>query len=96
MNQQEIAHKHEKDRQSAYAEALNKNHAFEEAIRNILDGTWTADELRFFAIEKHIIPDPEKEIKAAHAEIESCEKDLAAAKKRWQVAMATRKCNSNE
>jgi hypothetical protein len=71
-------------------------HKAREAIVRYLNGEWEVESLRYFAVENGIIPDPDKEIKDAQAEIEKCDKALLAAKKRLQKAMSTRKCKSDE
>lgn len=67
-----------------------------EAIKNYIDSTWTADQLREFAIITGIIVDPDKAVKAAQSKIDKINRELEIAKAELLSATNTRKCNGNE
>jgi hypothetical protein len=71
-------------------------HKTREAIGSYIQGQWTSDELREFSIEQGIIPDPDKAIKEASAEIDKLEKLLKVAKAKQLLAIQSRKCKSDE
>jgi hypothetical protein len=79
-----------------YADACTRNHTLRHVIRCYLEGVHNFDDLRRFAVQHNIIPDPDAAIKLADSKIRKLEKELKLAKEEWTAAMNTRKCKTDE